>query len=117
MGCCESSNRRKVDELNASLGTVYPSLHYLRSLVCVAAVLMMTFHGARRSNMLLCCVWKLAQTIQDQMVPLMSEAAFKGDVTTMQRLVGKGASVNQHDQVQIASLGGTQLSHISCQVS
>ena len=29
----------------------------------------------------------------------MSEAAFKGDVATMERLVSKGASVNQHDQV------------------
>jgi hypothetical protein len=35
----------------------------------------------------------------DHLVPLMSEAAFKGDVPTMQRLVVKGASVNQHDQV------------------
>ena len=40
-----------------------------------------------------------AQTIQDQLVPLMSEAAFKGDVPSMQKLVAKGASVNQHDQV------------------
>jgi len=32
-------------------------------------------------------------------VPLMSEAAFKGDVATMERLVAKGATVNQHDQV------------------
>lgn len=39
------------------------------------------------------------QTIQDQLVPLMSEAAFKGDVPNMQKLVAKGASVNQHDQV------------------
>ena len=41
----------------------------------------------------------LAQAAQDQLVPLMSEAAFKGDVATMERLVAKGASVNQHDQV------------------
>ena len=41
----------------------------------------------------------MAQTIQDQLVPLMSEAAFKGDVPNMQKLVAKGASVNQHDQV------------------
>jgi hypothetical protein len=39
------------------------------------------------------------QAAQDQLVPLMSEAAFKGDVATMERLVAKGASVNQHDQV------------------
>jgi hypothetical protein len=39
------------------------------------------------------------QAAQDQLVPLMSEAAFKGDVATMERLVSKGASVNQHDQV------------------
>ncbi len=32
-------------------------------------------------------------------MPLMSEAAFKGDVPTMERLVAKGATVNQHDQV------------------
>jgi hypothetical protein len=31
----------------------------------------------------------------------MSEAAFKGDVPTMQKLVAKGASVNQHDQVKL----------------
>jgi hypothetical protein len=29
----------------------------------------------------------------------MSEAAFKGDVPSMQKLIAKGASVNQHDQV------------------
>lgn len=29
----------------------------------------------------------------------MSEAAFKGDIAMMERLVAKGASVNQHDQV------------------
>eukprot|EP00960_Hanusia_phi_P074235 768188-Hanusia_phi.AAC.4 len=29
----------------------------------------------------------------------MSEAAFKGDIPTMERLVAKGALVNQHDQV------------------
>jgi hypothetical protein len=39
------------------------------------------------------------QAAQDQLVPLMSEAAFKGDVATMERLVAKGATVNQHDQV------------------
>ena len=43
----------------------------------------------------------IRQTIQDQLVPLMSEAAFKGDVPNMQKLVAKGASVNQHDQVII----------------
>eukprot|EP00291_Cryptomonas_curvata_P025964 CAMPEP_0172165038 /NCGR_PEP_ID=MMETSP1050-20130122/8191_1 /TAXON_ID=233186 /ORGANISM="Cryptomonas curvata, Strain CCAP979/52" /LENGTH=112 /DNA_ID=CAMNT_0012835467 /DNA_START=30 /DNA_END=365 /DNA_ORIENTATION=+ len=58
MGCCESSNRRKVDDSNPIMGA----------------------------------------TIQDQLVPLMSEAAFKGDVPNMQKLVAKGASVNQHDQ-------------------
>jgi hypothetical protein len=42
---------------------------------------------------------RAVQTQQDHLVPLMSEAAFKGDVPTMQRLVVKGASVNQHDQV------------------
>ena len=40
-----------------------------------------------------------AQVGQDQLVPLMSEAAFKGDISTMERLVAKGALVNQHDQV------------------
>jgi len=59
MGCCESSNRRKIDEtLNPIMGSAG----------------------------------------QDQLVPLMSEAAFKGDVATMEKLVAKGASVNQHDQ-------------------
>lgn len=43
------------------------------------------------------------QAAQDQLVPLMSEAAFKGDVATMERLVSKGASVNQHDQVSVLS--------------
>ncbi|EKX43350.1 hypothetical protein GUITHDRAFT_163913 [Guillardia theta CCMP2712] len=52
MGCCESSNRRKIDEaLNPIMGTAG----------------------------------------QDQLVPLMSEAAFKGDISTMERLVAKGA--------------------------
>ena len=37
-------------------------------------------------------------------MPLMSEAAFKGDVATMERLVAKGASVNQHDQVKSRSV-------------
>mmetsp|Transcript_33191 Transcript_33191/g.83752 ORF Transcript_33191/g.83752 Transcript_33191/m.83752 type:complete len:182 (+) Transcript_33191:23-568(+) len=59
MGCCESSNRRKVDEtLNPIMG----------------------------------------QASQDQLVPLMSEAAFKGDIAMLERLVARGASVNQHDQ-------------------
>ena len=42
---------------------------------------------------------RFLQASQDQLVPLMSEAAFKGDVAMMERLVAKGASVNQHDQV------------------
>jgi hypothetical protein len=42
---------------------------------------------------------RASQASQDQLVPLMSEAAFKGDVAMMERLVAKGASVNQHDQV------------------
>lgn len=40
----------------------------------------------------------MGQAFQDQLVPLMSEAAFKGDIAMMERLLSKGASVNQHDQ-------------------
>ncbi len=57
-----------------------------------------------RFNYLKLVFWfTFAQTIQDQLVPLMSEAAFKGDVPNMQKLVAKGASVNQHDQVILSA--------------
>ena len=72
MGCCESSNRRKIDEtLNPIMGTVR---------IAVAACAMQAV--ASTSDR-----FRRLQAAQDQLTPLMSEAAFKGDVATMDRLV------------------------------
>ena len=78
MGCCESSNRRKIDEtLNPIMGTVR---------IAVAACAMQAV--ASTSDR-----FRRLQAAQDQLTPLMSEAAFKGDVATMDRLVVSQSAV------------------------
>ena len=92
MGCCESSNRRKIDEtLNPIMGTVR---------IAVAACAMQAV--ASTSDR-----FRRLQAAQDQLTPLMSEAAFKGDVATMDRLVVSQSAVRGlvlcHRNVRITS--------------